>query len=172
MGMKMVGFKTKSGFTLVEITVTLSTAMIILLAVGFALGDGLGTFNDLSSTTFSDAYDDAIYVRRYFDTTIRKSSGTPYLDPNSNSLKVYFYNGWESTFLDRYTRFFMSEDLLRAEFGTVDSGGGEQSFDVETICDNVSDCDFNVSGKSAQMILELNDGSNSYTVATSAVAHN
>jgi hypothetical protein len=168
----MIDFKMKPGSSLVELIMVLATAMILLLAVGFALGDGLGTFNDLNNITFSDTYDDAIYVRRYFDTTIRKSSGSPYLNPADNSLKVYFYNSWESTYLDRYTRFFMTGHLLRAECGTVNSEGVEQAFSVGAVCENISSCDFFVSGKSAQMILELNNGTKNYTVATSAVAHN
>jgi prepilin-type N-terminal cleavage/methylation domain-containing protein len=162
----------KSGFSLVELVVVLAIALLILLAVGFALSDGLGTFNDINSITFSDSYDDAIYVRRYFDAIIRKSSGNPVLNPADKTLKVYFYNDWGSTFLDRYTRFFKFQNQLRAEYGTVDSGGTEQCVGVDTICDNVSSCDFYVSGRSAQMMLELDDGTKNYTVATSAVAHN
>ena len=162
----------RPGFSLVELAVVLTTSMIILLAVGFALGDGLGTFNDIGSVTFSSAYDDAIYVRRFFDATIRKSSGTPYINAADSSLKVYYYNDWDSTFIDRYIRFFISEDLLRTERGTVSSGGVEQSLGVDTICANVSSCDFYVSGISAQMIIEIDDGTKSYVVATSAVAHN
>jgi Tfp pilus assembly protein PilE len=161
-----------SGFTLVEIFITLTIAMILVGVLGTIITDGWATLYQIRGRVFSDVSDDAYIARRFFDAAIRKSSTNLSVDPAGRWIKAYYYRNNDSTFLDRYVQLFVNNHELDAEYGQVDSKGNESTTLVSTLCANVTGCIFSVAGKSAQMKLDLDDGTYSGVVVTSAVAHN
>ena len=71
--------------------------------------------------------------------------------------------------MDRYARFYEANGMLSFEYGQLSP---RQTLGLETVCANVSDCTFTQAGRSAQMLLTLDDGTQTKTVVSSAVTHN
>jgi hypothetical protein len=71
--------------------------------------------------------------------------------------------------VDRYARFYAADGDLNFEYGQLDP---RVTLDVETVCSNVSACTFKQAGQSIQMILTLDNGTQTNTVVSSAVAQN
>jgi len=162
----------KAGFTLVEILITLTIALILIAALGAVITDGWTAWYRLKDRFSCEVFDDSYVVRRFFDAAIRKSSGNLSVDSSGLYIKAYYYENDASTFLDRYVRLFVADRRLNAEYGQIDSEGLESTILVRTICWNVSSGIFSVAGRSAQMKLDLDDGKYRYVVVSSAVAHN
>jgi len=129
---------------------------------------------------YSDVVSDSYAARRAFDAVIRKASGETYLlDEEGTWIEVYYYADANSTTADRYARFNFAdggvgdngeaEGQLSIEYGIVEP---RQTLAVQSICGNVSNCVFMGAGRSAQMILMLDNGSQTATVVTSSVMHN
>ncbi|MHC4153815.1 MAG: hypothetical protein ACYST6_02650, partial [Planctomycetota bacterium] len=71
---------------------------------------------------------------------------------------------------DRYALFYTSNaGDLNVEYGILEP---RETLRVQTICSNVTSCTFMGQGRSAQMVLTLDDGSQTVTTVTSAVMHN
>ena len=69
---------------------------------------------------------------------------------------------------DRYARLFFENGELKIELGLLFP---RQTLSIDTVCANVSGCVFNKAGHSAQMILTLDNGSQTIVSTTSAVMH-
>jgi len=91
------------------------------------------------------------------------------LDSAGSWVEVYYYSDPNSVVVDQYARFISSNSQLIVEYGEVEP---RQTLNTETICDNVSSCVFKSAGSSVQMVLTLDDGSQSTTIVASAVMHN
>jgi len=116
---------------------------------------------------------DAYVARKGFDATVRKSSmNREHFD--ANEVEVYYYNDpVSSTYLDRYAKFHKDGTKLLVEHGHLDSNGNPSGTpQTITLADNVEAVDFSKNGASVQMVLRLDDGSESLTVMTSATRHN
>jgi prepilin-type N-terminal cleavage/methylation domain-containing protein len=162
--------KVSGGFTLVELMVTIAIASIVVSAIGIVIVDGQRCWQVLYSRVNSDVATDGYVARKKFDTTIRKASGEKMLtDSNGNWIEVYYYANDSSTTVDSYARFYENEGTLSIEYGQLNP---RKTLNVETLCENVSDCTFKQIGKSAQMMLTLDDGTQKNTIVTSAVTHN
>ena len=64
---------------------------------------------------------------------------------------------------------------MDVEYGRLyddDDGGGKEALHVRTVCRNVTDCVFKRVGRSVQMILTLDDGTQANTVVSGAVLNN
>jgi hypothetical protein len=119
---------------------------------------------------YSDVVTDGHIARRTFDRVIRKASGRSFLlDTAGNWVEVYYYTDADSIVVDRYARFYEADGQLNIEYGKLDP---REALNVQTVCENVSDCVFMAQGTSVQMILRLDNGSEAATVVSSAVAHN
>ena len=84
-------------------------------------------------------------------------------------IEVYYYADTSSVDVDRYARFYTTDGDLNLEYGQLEP---REAIDIETLCGNVSECTFKQAGTSAQMMLTLDDGIQTKSVVTSAVAHN
>ena len=65
--------------------------------------------------------------------------------------------------------FYTANGNLNVEYGQLDP---KETLSTETVCGNVSGCMFKQLGRSIQMILKLDNGTQTNTVVSSAVTHN
>ncbi len=165
------GKRVRGGFTLTELMVTTVIVAIVILALGSVVADGVRGWQRMYDRVYADVVTDGFVARRVFDRIIRKASRQMYsVDDSGEWLKVYYYSSGAATTLDRYGLFYVSGDELKVEHGI--RATPETPLQTETVCGNVSSCVFKGDGRSAQMILTLDDGSQSVTVVSSAVMHN
>jgi Tfp pilus assembly protein PilW len=161
---------TRGGFTLVELMITTVVMIIVALAIGVVIVDNQRGWSNLYGRINSDVTTDGYVARKKFDTVMRNTSGEKFvLGDDGSSIEAYFYASSASTVPDRYVRLYAADGDLNMEYGQLDP---KVTTSVETICGNVSECIFRQIGKSVQMILTLENETQTNTIVTSAVAHN
>ena len=159
----------QNGFTLVELMISMAVMLIISLAIGAVVVDGQNGWSTMYDKIHSDIFTDGYVVRKKFDSLMRRASGEKiFIGDNNQSVEVYYYSDGSST-LDRYMRFYQSGENMIFEYGLLSP---KSAMNREVICGNVSDCTFHQVGRSVQLILVLDNGTDKNTVITSAVAHN
>ncbi len=172
MEMMMINKKltTPRGFTLTELIVATAIMVIVVLAIGMALVDGQRGWNYMYNRVYSDVVTDGYVARRKFDAVMRRASRDKLLfDDAGGWVEVYYYANDTSTVVDRYARFYVANGNLNVEYGQLDPTA---TLSVETVCGNVYSCTFEQLGRSIQMILKLDNGTQTNTVISSAVTHN
>lgn len=158
------------GFTLVELMITMVVMIIVVSAIGVILIDNQRGWSNMYGRINSDVTTDGYVARRKFDVEIRNANSEKILvDSAGNWIEAYYYASDASTVVDRYVRFYEADGDLNVEYGTLDP---KVTLSVETICGNVSGCTFKQVGRSAQMILTLDNGAQTNTIVTSAVTNN
>ncbi len=159
----------RSGFTLVELMITMTIMIIASLAIGAVIVDGQNSWSNMYDKIHSDIFTDGYVVRKKFDSLMRRASGEKIFIENQNqSVEVYYYSDGATT-TDRYMRFYKSNNNMVLEYGTLSP---KSAINTEIICGNVSKCTFHQVGRSVQLILMLDNGTQQNTVITSAIAHN
>lgn len=169
------GRRFSAGFTLVELMITAMIAVIVIFAIGTAIANGMRGWHIMYDRVNADVVANSFVARRTFDRIIRKASRQKLLvDAEGDWIEVYYFSSGIATKLDRYARFYVSDNELKVEHGSWDPGSNIPKIPLRTevVCSNVSSCVFKVDGRSAQMILALDDGSQAVTVVSSAVMHN
>lgn len=158
-----------SGFTLVELMIAMVIMLITAAAIGTVIVDSQNGWSQIYNRVNADVVTDGYVARKKFDAVIRSASSEKVdFDDTKSGIEVYYSSG-SSTILDRYARFFATDGDLNIEYGQLDP---KVTSVVETICDNVSSCTFDQKGRSVQMILKLDNGTQTNTIVTSAVMHN
>jgi len=158
------------GFTLIELIIATAIMFIVILAIGIALVDGQRGWSIQYERIYSDVVTDGYVARRKFDAVMRKASRDKFLlDPAGGWVEVYYYANDASTVVDRYARFETANGNLNVEYGQLNP---KETLSVETVCGDVSSCMFKQLGRSIQMILKLDNGTQTNTVISSAVTHN
>jgi hypothetical protein len=97
------------------------------------------------------------------------SRGQTLLAADGSWIEVYYYANPYSTVVDRYARFYVADGDLNLEYGQIEP---RSTLRVETVCENVSACTFEQAGASVQMILKLDDETQTNTIISSAITHN
>lgn len=169
--------KTRPGFTLAELAVTTVIAGIVISGIGIILVDSQRGWNKMYSRIYSDVVTDSYVARRAFDSVIRKASGEKFLlSEDGDWVEVCYYADSGSTAVDRYARFYYIEEVDGVETGRLNVEYGKlnprETLTIQTVCENVTSCVFKGTGRSAQMILTLDDGSQTVAVTSSALMHN
>ncbi|MBN2269564.1 MAG: hypothetical protein JXN61_03065 [Sedimentisphaerales bacterium] len=165
----------RAGFTITELMVTVVIAVIVLFAIGVVIADSVRGWQKTYDQVYADVRTDSYVVRAAFDGIVRKAVGYMHqVDPAGTWLEVYYYSNNYAPQIDRYARIFYASGMLMVDYGTYTLGANPPTSSLRTdiICENVSSCVFRDDGRSAQMILTLDDGSQSVEVTTSAVMHN
>ncbi len=158
------------GFTLIELITATAIMVIVVLAIGVALVDGQRGWSIQYDRIYSDVVTDGFVARRKFDAVMRSASRDKFLLDDAGSwVEVYYYADDTSTVVDRYARFYVANGNLNVEYGQLDPTA---TLSVETVCGNVYSCTFEQLGRSIQMILTLDNGTQTNTVISSAVTHN
>ncbi len=159
----------RNGFTLTEMAAAIAVSSIVILGVAVVLVDAQRGWNDMYNRVYSDVVIDSHVARRVFDRIVRRASGqTIQVDETGNSVEVRYYQNEESISPDRYARLFFENGEFKVVHGLLNP---KREASVDTVCANVSDCVFSQAGRSAQMVLTLNDGSQTIIATTSAVMH-
>jgi hypothetical protein len=160
----------RTGFTLVELMITTAIMIIVGLVIGVVMVDGQIGWNTMYERTHSDVVTDSYVARKKFDNIMRNASNSQFeLADDGSWIEVYYYADAFSIAVDRYAYFYVDNGDLKLEYGELSP---QKATDVETICGNVSECIFKQAGTSLQMMLTLDNGIQTQSIVTSAVAHN
>jgi len=158
------------GFTLVELMITMVIMIVVGLAIGVVIVDGQSSWSHMYERINSDVVTDGYVARKKFDVVMRNASREKILVGDAGSwIEVYYYASHLSKVVDRYARFYAADGDLNLEYGQLDP---RATLDVETICENVTACTFRSVGQSIQMILTLDNGTQTNAIVSSAVTHN
>lgn len=159
----------RKAFTLIELMITTVMMIIVGFAIGVVIVDGQTGWNTMYERINSDVVTDGYVARKKFDAVMRNASRSRFVLASDGSwIEVYYYADASSIVVDRYARFYVAGGDLNIEYGQL---GPREAVSVEMICGNVSECIFKQSGTSAQMMLTLDDGIQTKSIVTSAVAH-
>lgn len=163
----------RSGFTTVELIVSVTVVMIAALSVGTVIAHSSKAYHVEYEKANADVVTDAYVSRRLFDSLIRKAANSDVvIAVDGSTAEVRYYNNDVSTYLDRYARLYTSNGNMEIEYGLINSSGNKQTTSFSTVCGNVSSCLFRRTGNSIRMILTLDDGDKNNVLVTSAYLHN
>jgi prepilin-type N-terminal cleavage/methylation domain-containing protein len=158
------------GFTLVELMITTTIMLIVGLAIGVVIVDGQSGWSFMYDRINSDVVTDGYVARKKFDAVIRDASREKVLLDGAGSwVEVYYYSTPSSAVVDRYARFYVADGDLNFEYGQLQP---RATLGVETVCENVTSCTFKQAGQSVEMILTLDNGTQTNTIITSAITNN
>jgi hypothetical protein len=159
--------KIRAGFTLTELAIAGVTSAMVVIATGVAIAQSMKDFNTEYNSVFASVRQNSYAAQRRFEAITRKASGTP-VCPDGTYLTVNYFSSSSVTTPDLYAKFYISSGSLMIEYGTIPAS----STTTETVCGNVTDKKFSISGTSAAMELTLNDGTQTITTITAAELHN
>ncbi len=160
----------RSAFTLIELMITTVIMAIVGLAIGVVIVDGQTGWNAMYGRINSDIAADGYVAQKKFDSVMRRAiQGRSVVAGDGSWVEVSSYATPASTTADRYWRFYVSGDELIAECGELEP---RSTLSSETVCENVSECSFAQSGQAIQMTLVLDNGTQTNTIVSSAIAHN
>jgi len=161
---------TQHGFTLIELMIAVTASMIVVLGLGIVLADSQKSWHQLFNRAFSDVVGDSNVAGRKFKAIIRKASQNGFvLDDNGKGIEVYYYSNEDSADVDRYAHFYELDGDLNLELGQLNP---RATLEVQTISGNVTECFFTAAGRSAQMVLTLDNGSRTISTVSCAFLHN
>jgi len=149
--------------------------LIVVLALGSVIAENARGWQRMYDSVYADVVTDGYVARKAFDRVIRSATRQMYLlGDNGEWIETFHYADAGSPIVDRYNRFYVLNGMLLLEYGSWTLGAEVPRSRLRTdlICENVSSCVFKADGRSAQMVLTLDDGSRSKTVVCSAVMHN
>lgn len=160
----------RHGFTSIELAIASVVSTIVTLAVAVLLVDAQRSWSSMYNRTYADVIIDGHIATRTFDALMRKAQGERVLLGDDGSwVEVNYYAGEDSIAIDRYARLYKNGGSLDVEHGQLSP---KATLTSRTICQNVTGCTFKQAGRSIQMILALNDGTQLNTVISSAFMHN
>jgi hypothetical protein len=162
--------KIRVGLTLTELMVTIAVSSIVILAVAVALSDGQKAWGHMYGDINSDVAVQSMTACKRFDAVVRAaSSNNCTIDPAGNWVEVDSYSSSSASAVDRYAKFAWQGSQLTCEYGSL---GPKATISTQILCSNVTACKFVKVGSSIQMVLTLNDNTNSVTVTSSNVMNN
>ena len=169
--MKMKTHKIRNGLTLLEAMISIAISTIVILAVAVALVDSQKAWGNMYNNINSDVAVQSLTACKRFDAVVRKASINNFsIDPAGKWVEVDYYSIPTTTPsdipVDRYTRFAWQNGLLTCEYGSLSP---KTTIGTQTLCSNVTACEFVQVGSSIQMFLTLNDNMRSITVASSNI---
>ena len=166
----------KSGFTLIELMVTILLASVVFLGVAVVMADGIRGYRQMLTRVHGNLANDAYVARIKFDKICRKArANSATLDTSVPSLQVLYYStpnttGGADDPPDMYALFYLNGTSLMLDTGTVTAGTAATT---ETVANSVTELQFSTThSKSVQMVVTLNDNVNSITVTCGSIMHN
>ena len=182
----MIPNKTKqnSGFTLIEMMVTILIAGIVILGLANVMADTYRSYRKMYERVHGNIANDAYVTRIRFDRICRKArAGSAFVDTSVPSLRVLYYatpnmTGYAGLPPDRYAEFYLNGTNLVLDTGTIAAGTRATT---EIVARNVhaDTLQFSapVDDKSVQMVMTLGkigdaDSKYSTTVICGAIMHN
>jgi len=178
----------QSGFTMVELMVTVLIASIIMVAISGVIADASKGYNQMYNRIHGDIINDAYVARLRFDKICRSArAGTAILNADATTLQVLYYSKPNNTNdpnlpPDRYAEFYLNNTNLMLDTGTYNPNTGViAQTGTETVARNVvgSSLKFSapVNEKSVQMVMTLDknpaiNSDYSITVTCGSIMHN
>lgn len=148
----------------------MTASMIVMLGLGLVLSNSQKSWNQLFTRSFSDIVGDSNVAGIKFKTIVRKANQNRcFVDDEGNEIEVYYYSDESTEDVDSYARFYELDGDLNLELGKLNPRATQE---VQTLCRNVSECLFTAVGRSAQMVLTLDDGSQTISTVSCAFLHN
>jgi prepilin-type N-terminal cleavage/methylation domain-containing protein len=167
----------RKGLSIIELVIAMVISAIVMLAVGFVVADAQRAWGVMYNRAYSAVTTDSYIVTKTFDALVRKASGQKVLSADDGSwIEIYYPADANTVVADRYARFTFlpaaddTNGQITVEYGQLDPE--KEALNTQVICENVSACLFKTSGRSAQMMLTLSDGSQTVTVVSSAYMNN
>ena len=164
------------GFTIIELILAIAISSLLVLCIGVVMVDCQRGWLDSYAKVHGGAAADAKMVKTTFDKVVRKASRSIYHLSGVDDLTVYYYDNWlSSPDLDRYARFYRSEDdpsQMYIQHGKFDKGEKGDILAEVLLASNVSDLEFFPVSGGIQMELLLDDGREETTLVTTALLHN
>lgn len=172
--------KNRSGFTLMELMVTILIASFVFMGVAIVIADGVRGFKRMNLRVHGDVVNDAYFARLIFDKTCRQArAGSAELNKISTpSLRVLYYSVTPSATEepDRYAEFYLNDNskTLFLEKGSYDPNSGSTNYISTTkVARNVEELNFTeMHYKSVQMVMTLKNEDHSMTIICGSVLHN
>ncbi|OHB66204.1 MAG: hypothetical protein A2Y76_10300 [Planctomycetes bacterium RBG_13_60_9] len=166
-------FSSPGGFTLLELIVCTVILLIMTLAASPAIVGAHRSWQNTHDGVVSALIRDGREARIVFQRAVRRASlqGLD-IGPEGNWIELPYYDGPESTMLDRYARLSWSDGCLHLEAGPIDAQGTKHALSDTVVCGHVSHCRFRQSGTSVQMKLTFTNGTTQMTTAAAAVINN
>lgn len=167
----------KSGFTLIEMMVTILLASIVFLGVAVVLADGIRGYKRTFTRIHGDIVNDAYVARLKFDKICRKASaGSAVVNADTTAVQVLYYStpnisGDADLDPDSYATFYLNGTDLMLDTGTIAAGTPTTT---EIVAGNVTELQFSApfDGKSVQMVITLVDSDHAITVTCGSIMHN
>ncbi len=161
------------GFTLVELMACTAILLIAALAASPALvGAQRGsqrTGRSVASTLVQEGREARLVLQRVVRRASRQNLT---LGPGGQWIDLPYYEGPDSTHVDRYARLSWGNGVLGLQEGQIDEQGSRQMLSATVVGANVSDCVFTVSGASVRMKLTVSQGGTPMTIVAAAMANN
>lgn len=159
------------GTTLVEMSVAIAASAILVLAAGVVLVDSQAGYNNMFSRVNGEAVVGAMRAKAAFDSAARQASARQ-AEIEDTQITLYSYEDPEtSTELDRYTRMYLSEGRLLADYGSCDAESHSLEHTV-ILAEGVTDIYFREAGAAVQMVMVIESDGDSRTVMSTALRHN
>lgn len=172
----MKRIKIHLGFTITELVLAIAVSSILVLTTGVVMLDTQRGWMDSYAKVHGGAAADAMMVKTAFDKVIRKASRSIYHFDGFDDITVYYYENWlTSADLDRYARFYRSENdtsEMYIQHGTLESGVKKDVTAEVLLASNVVDLEFKPINGGIEMKLALDDGREATTVVSTAILHN
>ena len=165
----------KQGFTLVELVVTMTIAVMLIASVGFFMVDSQKSWARSYQRVYEGVTADGLVARKTFDAVCRKATMKRVeVGADGEYIELYYYQDPKSSEIDRYAQFYTYGDELRVDYGALDPGSFNLSSvsKTATLARHVKAVYFSVDGAAVQMMLDLNDGQDRVQVALSSLRHN
>ncbi len=178
----------KSGFTLIELMVTILIASFVFLGVAMVLADSVRGFKQMQTRVHGAIVNDAYFARLRFDSVCRKASKVyghiVYDAATPQEVTVFWYSdniNPEALGLNKYAKFYLSGTNFMLDQGPATYNSTDESVTASatvdstmTVAANVTELKFSVDGTSVQMTLTLFDNNlqQGLTVVCSSIRHN
>lgn len=154
----------------------IAVSSILVLTIGMVMVDTQKGWLDSYGKVHGGAAADAMMAKTAFDKIIRKASRSIYSFNGLDDITVYYYDNWRTSVdLDRYARFYRSEDTpseMYVQHGTLESGVLKDMTAEVLLASNVADLEFKPASGGIAMRLSLDDGRETTTVVSMAILHN
>jgi prepilin-type N-terminal cleavage/methylation domain-containing protein len=164
------------GFTITELILAIAISSLLVLTMGIVMVDSQRGWIDSYAKVHGGSASDAAMAKTAFDKVVRKASRSRYQFNELDDITVYYYDNWlTSPELDRYARFYLSEDdpsQMYIQHGKLDGGEKGDLLAEVLLASNVVDLEFMPVSGGIQMKLALDDGREETTVITTALLHN
>lgn len=169
--MKNGRFVRRRAFTLIELMVTIFTALIVIFGIAVYIVDMQRGYGKMYGRVHGELVRDAYVARKAFDGMARQATRFYTVGTLGDTVELDYWQEYTGQLpLDCHAKFSVdAQSQLILESGPVGN------LSTKILAHNVSYCAFYRTGNSVQMILELddeNDNRNPVRIVSSAIQHN